>query len=280
MSGAVPLKQAGLLGDTAERDYSGKLQTFNAFAEPELRAAIRDLNLEPGMRILDAGCGAGEALRWFAEECGGSCEIIGVDLSAAHGAKARALNPAARVLQADLTQDIEVRDLDLVWCVNTINHLRDPHDGARRLASLLKPGARLALGQSSLVPDMYFAWDARLERVTNEAVRHYYRDRYGLRETDLKGVRSLLGVMRRAELRNVRARTRIIERTSPLDLASRNYLFDTIFRNTWGPRLRPYLEDADYAELSRLCDADDPAFALNRPDFHFLQSFTVVTGET
>ena len=60
------------------------------------------------------------------------------------------------------------------------------------LASLLRPGARLALGQSSLVPDMYFAWDSRLERLTNEAVRQYYRDRYGLSEVDLRAIKTLV----------------------------------------------------------------------------------------
>jgi hypothetical protein len=76
-----------------------------------------------------------------------------------------------------------------VWSVNTIHHLRDPAAGACGMAELLRPGGRLALGQSSLLPDMYFAWDARLERATTEAVRAYYRDRYGLSEQDLTAVR-------------------------------------------------------------------------------------------
>ena len=40
---------AGLLGDTPSRDYSRKLQLFNAFAEPELRQLIESLNLRPGI---------------------------------------------------------------------------------------------------------------------------------------------------------------------------------------------------------------------------------------
>ena len=57
------------------------------------------------------------------------------------------------------------------------------------------------------------------------------------------------------------------------------YLLDAIFRDTWGERLRPYLSDDDYAELVRVCDPRHSQFALRRPDFHFLQSFTLVTGE-
>jgi hypothetical protein len=43
--------------------------------------------------------------------------------------------------------------------------------------------------------------------------------------------------------------------------------------------LQPYLSSEDYAELSRLCDPRHPQFALRRPDFHFLQSFTLAVAE-
>jgi hypothetical protein len=169
--------------------------------------------------------------------------------------------------------------MDFIWCVNTINHLRDPIQGVIKLSTSLRPRGRIALGQSSLLPDMYFAWDSRLERVANEAVRQYYRDRYSLDERDLTSVRAIVGVLRAANLRNVAARTVLIERMSPLDAVTERYLLHTIFRDTWGERLRPYLSHEDYAELERVCDSQHPQFALRRSDFHFLQSFTLVTGE-
>jgi hypothetical protein len=126
---------------------------------------------------------------------------------------------------------------------------------------------------------MYFAWDSRLERVTNEAVRCYYRERYSLEERDLASVRAIVGVLRGADLQNVAARTVLIERVSPVDAATERYLRETIMRDTWGERLRPYLSTDDYAELLRLCDPQHVQFALHRADFHFLQSFTLATGE-
>jgi hypothetical protein len=51
------------------------------------------------------------------------------------------------------------------------------------------------------------------------------------------------------------------------------------FMDTWNERLRPYLSGEDYQQLSELCDPLSPAFALHRPDFHFLQTFTTITGE-
>jgi SAM-dependent methyltransferase len=272
----------GLLGDTSGRDYSFKLQLFNSFAESELRQAIASLELRPGMRVLDAGCGTGEALAWLLSEVEPNGTVVGVDLSAAHVAAARrGRSPTIRVLQADLLEmPLAAGSFDAIWCVNVINHLRDPLLGVQRLAALLVPDGRLAVGQSSFLPDMYFAWDSRLERLTNEAVRAYYRDRYCLDERDLAGTRSLVGLLRRAGLHRVRARTYIIERTAPLDAAAENYLLEGIFIRTWGERLRPYLSTEDYAELSRLCDPKDSQFALRRPDFHLLQSFSVVVGES
>jgi ubiquinone/menaquinone biosynthesis C-methylase UbiE len=245
----------------------------------ELRRLISGLELKPGMHILDAGCGTGEALTWLRAEVGEG-QVVGVDLAAAHTRAAREQAPAdALVVQADL-RALPFREdsFDLIWSVNTVNHLQHPQEAVQRLAGLLRTGGLLALGQSSLVPDMYFAWDARLERLTTEAVRQYYRDRYQLDERDLTAVRGLLGVARGASLKEVRVSTTMIERIFPLSLADRAYLSEAIFRDTWGERLRPYLSSTDYQELSRLCDPADPTSALARPDFHFLQSFTLVIG--
>jgi SAM-dependent methyltransferase len=258
------------------------LKQFNAFAQSELRRAIASLNLRPGMCVLDAGCGTGEVLNWLADEVGDAGLVVGIELAAAHAACARATaRPASLVLQADLLRaPLPPRGaFDLVWSVNTIHHLRDPLAGVNILSGLLRPGGRIALGQSSLLPDMVFAWDARLERLTNEAVRQYYRDRYRLRESDLTGVRSLVGLLRRGGLANVGVRTWPLERIAPLDAATAGYLRDVIFRDTWGERLRPYLSADDYRQLSQLCDPHSPHYALLRPDFHFLQTFTVAVGE-
>ena len=80
---------AGLLGDTPQRDYSRKLGLFMRFAAPELRAALDTLALSPGMQVLDAGCGSGEALAWLAQGVGPTGRVVGVDLSEAHLAAAR-----------------------------------------------------------------------------------------------------------------------------------------------------------------------------------------------
>src|SRR5215472_16833661 len=118
----------GRLGDSPGRDYSLKLRLFNALAEPELRAAITSLRLEPGMRILDAGCGTGETLGWLAAAVEPDGLALGIDLSANHLRTAHAVLAESTVLvQADLQRmPLAVASFDVVWSVNTINHLTDP----------------------------------------------------------------------------------------------------------------------------------------------------------
>ncbi|AHX13335.1 SAM-dependent methlyltransferase [Dyella jiangningensis] len=261
----------GFLGDTKRRDYARKLSQFNRFAAAELHGAIASLAITPGARILDAGCGTGEALLWLREAAGDTGVIVGVDLAAPHLAMAQRQVPmSVPVIQADLTMPpFQEGAFDLIWSINTLNHLRDPLVGVKVLARLLRPGGRVAWGQSTLLPDKYFAWDARLERVINEAVRQYYRDKYGLTEQDLTATRALVGVLRRAGLRDVHVRTIAIERTFPLEVSHEAYVLETIFRGTWGERLRPYLAARDYAELAQLCDPCHARFALRRPVFIF-----------
>jgi len=284
MKGAVqsPMQETGLLGDTPRRDYAEKLKLFNAFAQPELREAIDMLSMPMGSCVLDAGCGTGEALGWWHASMRNRGTAVGMDLAAAHVRVARATAPAQTpIVQGDMLKPpFAEGSFDLVWAINAVNHLHDPVAGVRLLSRLLRPGGRLVVGQSSLVPDMYFAWDARLEARVNEAVRAYYREHYGRSERDFAAVRSLAGWLQHAGLRNVAVRTRMIERTYPLSGADERYLLECIFRDTWGERLRGYLEPEDFAALARLCDPDDECYALHRRDFHFLQSFTVVVGTT
>jgi SAM-dependent methyltransferase len=273
---------SGLLGDTSARDYSHKLRLFNSFAEPELRRAISGLGLKRGMRVLDAGCGTGEALGWLYDAVAPDGRVIGIDLAAAHVSAARTQASArVLVLQGDVrSPPLALQSVDLVWSVNTLHHLHEPLEGVQALAALLAPGGRIAVGQSSLLPEMFFAWDSPLEQRTTEAVRRYYRDRYALSESDLADKRGLVGLLRRAALQDVTSRTVVIERIAPLAPADEAYLLQAIFRDTWGERLRPYLSVKDFAELTALCDPGHPAYALRRPDFHFLQTFTLVTAES
>ena len=271
-----------LLGDAPSRDYAEKLKLFNAFAAPELKRCIGALGLHAGAAVLDAGCGTGDALAWLHAAVRPGGTVLGIDLSVSHVEAARkALVPGIAVCQGDLaTPPVEASSFDLIWSCNAINHVREPLRVLETWKGFLHPGGRVALGQSSLLPDMYFAWDARLERLTNEAVRRYYRKRYNLTEASLAAIRGLVGLLRRAGFAQVKAMTTVIERITPLDAATEGYLQQVIFEGTFRDKLQGQLGEPDYQQLLCLMDPAHPEYALHRTDFHFLQTFTLVTGET
>jgi SAM-dependent methyltransferase len=272
------------LGDAPERSYATKLELFNRFAEPELRRALQLLDLRPGMRVLDAGCGVGLTTGWLAELVAPRGAAVGLELSLPHLREARRLVPdvhgaSALFVQGDISRlPLLHGRFDAVWTSNVIHHVGDAVAGVRALASTLRSRGTLAVGQSGFLPEMLFAWDERLEREVLLACRRYYRDKYGLDERATSGLRNLVGLLQSAGLRQITASTVVVERTAPLSEIEQRYIQETVFEGYWGSKVRPYLHADDWSELQALCDPASPSYCLRRPDFHHIQTYTVVRG--
>ena len=68
------------------------------------------VELAPGSRCLDAGCGPGETMRLMAQRVGPSGRVIGIDVDAALGAQALAMLHAAGHLHCSFEPvDVERR---------------------------------------------------------------------------------------------------------------------------------------------------------------------------
>jgi|GEM_PF-846513 len=262
------------LGDSVDRDYSSKLALFSSFAEPELRELIAVLEIAPGARILDAGCGVGAAARMLAERAGRAGFVTGLDLSAPHLAAARARGEGAW-LQASLSAPpLSENAFDWVWCMNAIHHVEDPVNALRSLGATLRPEGQLVLCQSALLPDMVFAWDSETEWAAHAACRRYYRQEYGLEGAPALAWRRGVGWLREAGFERVRPRTLVIERTAPLDEAARSYLEQAVFGGYWQSRIDAFLTVPQAQRLRQWLNPDSPEYALKRPDFHFIQTLT------
>lgn len=97
-----------------------------------------------GARILDVGCGDGfhlELLRKHGKK-GWALEGIDIDHRAVEAARSRGL----KVHQGDLSDlDIEERSYDVVYTLQTIEHVARPDELMRHINRLLKPGGRLVV---------------------------------------------------------------------------------------------------------------------------------------
>ena len=126
--GAAGVRARGGEGGTGRGEAGADVSHYTAFAglydlvaaEPVYRAgrlaALADLDLRPGARVLDLGCGTGLNLPGLVQAVGSSGQVIGVDaaprmLDVAAG-KARAAGwSQVRLVRADATT-LSAEDLD------------------------------------------------------------------------------------------------------------------------------------------------------------------------
>lgn len=115
---------------------------------PAFTAAVGELGVGPGDRVLDAGCGTGRALTPLRAAVGPSGTVLGVDLTERMLAAAREAGRDAdgTLLLADVAR-LPLRDgtLDAVFAAGLIAHLPDPAANLAELARVVRPGGRLAL---------------------------------------------------------------------------------------------------------------------------------------
>jgi cyclopropane-fatty-acyl-phospholipid synthase len=128
------------------------------------------LDIRPGERALDVGCGWGSNLLYLAENTGG--ELRGITLSAQQRAfalhRARNTHVADRVTIDRLhIEDLELEpdSLDAILFVGSIVHMHNREQVYRRVAQALKPGGRL------LISDCFFPRELRSDR--DSSATHY-----------------------------------------------------------------------------------------------------------
>ncbi|MFJ2021109.1 class I SAM-dependent methyltransferase [Streptomyces nodosus] len=115
---------------------------------PAYAAAVRDLGLREGDRVLDAGCGTGRALTPLRKAVGASGVVLGTDLTPTmlEAARRAGRDRDGRLLLADVTAlPLRTESLDAVFAAGLISHLPHPADNLRELARVVRPGGLLAL---------------------------------------------------------------------------------------------------------------------------------------
>jgi SAM-dependent methyltransferase len=111
---------------------------------PDLERRLRFLRsaLDPGQRVLDLGCGAGE---FTAEIDAGGAEAVGVEVAEAAVALACRLHPDLdfRLVPIDGALPFGDASFDLVWASEVIEHVADTGLWLAEVRRVLAPGGRL-----------------------------------------------------------------------------------------------------------------------------------------
>lgn len=115
---------------------------------PAYAAAVAELRLREGARVLDAGCGTGRALPPLREAVGPSGVVLGADLTLAmlEAAVRAGRGRDGQLLLADVAAlPLRSESLDAVFAAGLIAHLPHPGANLRELARVVRPGGTLAL---------------------------------------------------------------------------------------------------------------------------------------
>lgn len=116
--------------------------------QPAKRRALQMLDVQPGLRVLDVGCGVGQEAQRLARQVGPEGQVAGIDQSETLIAEA-----LRRAQAADLPIDFRVGDahaldfadasFDRCRVERVLLYVRDPQRVVGEMARVLKPGGRM-----------------------------------------------------------------------------------------------------------------------------------------
>lgn len=165
-----------------------------AFQYGELLKFIGDVS--PDARILDAGCGAGPALRFLKQR---GFVPFGSDLIEYPLMQARRLVPDAPLAQCDSDRALPYREdsFDIILMSEVIEHVASPEFTLRECYRVLRAGGAVAMTTPNL-------WDAR--RLYYPALGKVWSGEADATHQTLFNPQTLRRVLERAGFRRVRVR--------------------------------------------------------------------------
>jgi SAM-dependent methyltransferase len=104
--------------------------------------------LQPGMRVLDVGCGSGAITCGIAEAVGPGGAVVGIDVNGELLARAAAVGAEHANLSfelADVAQFASSDGFDIVNAARVLQWLAEPQDALDAMATLTVPGGRVVV---------------------------------------------------------------------------------------------------------------------------------------
>ena len=261
--------------------YAQRLAVSNPLAEPIIPSAIQTLQLPPGSRGLDAGCGIGLQTLSLAEAVGPAGHVTGLDLSPQFLVHAREIAEKAGLSERISFQQGDVSRLpfdddtfDWVWSANCVGyHPAEPLPLLRELTRVAKPGGSvtiLAWSSQQLLPG-YPLLEARLN-ATSSGIAPFVKGK----RPESHFLRAL-GWFREAGLEEPTARTFVGDAHAPLSDDMRSALM-SLLDMRW-PGVQSELTPEDWAEFQRLCQPESPDFILDLPDYYAFFTYSMFRGK-
>ncbi len=209
------------------------LETHHNSKARERGQMIRDLQLQSGSFVVDAGCGPGLWTPFLAQAIGSKGRIIGVDISAEAllTAQQRSHNkPYRRQVQykrASMEQlPISYGSADIIFSANVSQYLPDPSTTFAKMGQYLKYGGKLIIKDIDFGTMRFRNIDAALQARVFQARERWERIRVheGFAYEDSWVGSKLAAYLRAAGFEDVQEKSYQIVRTYPLPADFRFYL--------------------------------------------------------
>ncbi len=261
--------------------YIQRLLESNPLRAPLLRAIIQSLQLPPGSRGLDAGCGIGLQCQLLLEAVGTDGHIVGLDVLPellAYGTQMveqAGLAGPIMFRQGDVSQlpfeDGQLR-LGLERRLHWIS-CRRADAFLNELIRVVKPGGSIfILGWSS---QQFLPGHPLLEARLNGTCSGYLP--YLKDKRPEQNFMRALGTFRKSGLEEIKAQTFVADVCAPLNAEEKTAL-TSLLEMLWGTR-QPEVSDEDWKEYQRLCSPGSPDFILNLPDYYGFFTYTLFSGQ-
>ena len=151
-----------MVSNLIRRTYDSRAPLYNAIVRmlsfggdsEYRRAAVQALDLKPGDRVLDIGCGTGLNFRDIAKAVGPTGFVVGTDLS--HGMLSQVEGrPNLRLVQAAASQEVfKPNTFDAILSTYVISTILD-EEILGPLCRALKPGGRLVIADDTMPPGWF-----------------------------------------------------------------------------------------------------------------------------
>lgn len=103
------------------------------------------LRLQPGLDVLEVGCGTGQVTGWLAARVAPG-RVTAIDFSVGMLAQARSKGIEAAFLRCDVCRDELAREsVDVVFCFHSFPHFRDQRGAMRNLARVIRRRGRIVV---------------------------------------------------------------------------------------------------------------------------------------
>jgi SAM-dependent methyltransferase len=257
-------------------DYWPSMVAYHVAREALYRALICDLELSPGARILDAGCGDCFYSQLLAEVVGPRSQIAAVDIDPIVLNSATGLRHNIHRCLSDLDRPgFESATFDAIWLCRTMHSVHDPIARLANLAPLLRPGGRFIVVENDTAHNPILAMPAEFELRLRAARLEYEKTqcRNGAPPERYKAAPFLPRWLAQAGLGAITVRTYVSEDVAPLDPPVDAYLRLML---AWeATRLGPFLSPAAMAEYKRAFDPASPDYLPRQDGFYCLELTTV-----